>query len=178
MEKITIVKIGRKSQPSKFKPGETYNITTVMDDKNRKLVAMGAWADSWKIGDVIEVEISEKKWTDKDGFEQTSLNLANPNKKPWTGGQGGGTNPTTASWQIAAQLAPLFFVDSKKKIKLDDISALADEIKKRISTPDAASTEKVKEIDVTKDEQPVAKSAVKVKDEDFDEEEIDDDKPF
>jgi len=174
MEKITIVKIGRKAQPSKFKPGETYNITTVMDDKNRKLVAMGAWADGWKIGDIIEVEVSEKKWTDKDGFEQTSLNIANPNKKPWTGG-GSGANPTIASWQIAAQLAPLFYADAKKKVKLDDIASLADEIKKRISIPEA-STEKVKEIDVTKEEK--ATTNVKAKDTDFDEDEIDDEKPF
>ncbi|MFA5174609.1 MAG: hypothetical protein WC438_05505 [Candidatus Pacearchaeota archaeon] len=175
MEKITIVKIGRKEQPSKFKPGETYNITTVLDEKGRKLVAMGGWADAWKIGDVIEVEINEKTWKDKEGFDQVSLNLTNPNKKPWTGGQGGAVvNTTIISYQIAAQLSSILFADSKKKIKLDDISALADEIKKRISV--AAPAEKIKEIDVDKQDAP-AKAASKAEPA-IDEEEIDDEKPF
>jgi len=173
MEKIKITKIGRKQQASKFKEGETYNITTVMDEKGRKLVAMGAWADGWKEGDEIEVEIKEKKWTDKDGFDQISLNLINPNKKPWVGG-GAGSNPIFVAWQLAAQLAPLFFSDSKKKVKLDDVEKLAEEIKKRISV--AAPAEKVKEIDVDKQDKPAEET--KKKDPDFNEEEIDDEKPF
>jgi len=180
MEKITITKIGRKQQPSKFKQGETYTITTIMDDKGRKLVAMGGWSDSWKVGDVVEGEVSEKKWTDKDGFEQTSLNLTNPNKKSWSGGQGGGAviNTTIISYQIAAQLAPLLYADAKKKVKLDDIVALADEIKKKISVdaPAAVAKEDVPKVNVeeeVKDEKPKKKEV----DADFDDEE-DDEKPF
>jgi len=155
MEKIKIIKLGRKQQPSKFKPGETYSITTVMDDKNRKLAAMGKWAEDWKIGDVIEAEIEEKKWTDKDGFEQISLNIKNP--KPFTPGAGRGFfNPKITAYQLAAALAPLFFKDSKKKITLKDIDELAEELKNRITVPVQPETteiaakkkEEVPEVDV------------------------------
>lgn len=151
-EKIKIVKIGRKQQPSKFKPGETYNITTLMDEQNRKLVAMGRWADNWKIGDVIEANIEEKKWTDKDGFEQISLNLKNPEQKPFTPfGGGQKTNPIVIAYQLAASLAPLFFGD-KKKITLADVDKLAEELKKRIDVPttteEVKKEEKVPEINV------------------------------
>ena len=165
MEKIKITKIGRKIQPSKFKPGETYNITTVLDEKGRKLVAMGAWADNWKIGDEIEVEVSEKKWTDKDGFEQTNLNLTNPNKKPWSGGGSGG-NPLIASYQIAVQFAPLYFAE-KKKVTLEDIDKLAEEIKKRISIVSVATKEDVPKVDVEKEETK-KKDSKEEEDDDFD----------
>ena len=170
MEKITIKKIGRKQQPSKFKPGETYTITTIMDEKGRKLVAMGGWSDNWKVDDVIEVEITEKKWTDKDGFEQISLNLTNPNKKAYTGGFT--PNPMIVSYTIAAQLAPLFFADSKKKVKLEDIDKLAEEIKKRIITVSNASKEDVPKVDVEKEETANTKDDI-----DFDEDD-DEEKPF
>src|SRR3989304_5473858 len=108
IEKIKIVKVGRKQQPSKFKPGETYSITTMLDDKGRKLAAMGAWGEKWVVGDVVEASIEEKKWTDKDGFEQISMNLVNPNKKEFTPRSGGGSymNPIVVSYQLAASLAP------------------------------------------------------------------------
>ncbi len=132
MEKIKIIKLGRKQQPSKFKPGEMYSITTIMDEKNRKLAAMGKWAEDWKVGDVVEAEIEEKKWTDKDGFEQVSLNVKNPNQKPFTPGGGRSFfNPKITAYQLAATLAPILFGD-KKKITLKDIDELAEELKKRI----------------------------------------------
>ena len=64
IEKLKIIKVGRKQQPSKFKPGETYSITTIMvpecsKGKNQKLTAMGLWAENWKEEDIIEGTIEE-----------------------------------------------------------------------------------------------------------------------
>lgn len=156
MEKITIVKIGRKQQPSKFKPGETYSITTLLDEKGRKLAAMGQWAEAWKIGDVIEADIEEKKWTDKDGFEQVSLNLKNPNQKQFI--PRGGPSPLVTAYELAASLAPLLYAN-KKKVTLKDIDELATEIKKKIEFQSAIPAidakpekkEEVKEVDVEED---------------------------
>ena len=168
-EKIKIVKIGRKQMPSKFKPGDMYNITTIMDDKGRKLSAFGAWADTWQVGSEVEGIIVEKKWTDKDGFEQISLNIDNPNKKTFVPGKGGyGQNPTITAYQIAADLAPLLYAG--KNVKLADIDALVDELKKRFDIPAPATeddssntaTTPVKEVDVD------AEDGI----------EADDDKPF
>lgn len=148
MEKIKIVKIATKQQPSKFKPGETYTITTVLDEKNRKLTAMGAWAEGWKVGDEIEATIEEKKWTDRDGFDQISLNLKNPNQKKFTP-RGSYTNPVVVSYQLAATLASLLFAN-KKKVTLTDIDKLAEELKKRIDTSPAEKTEEVKKPEAKK----------------------------
>lgn len=174
-EKIKILKVGRKAMPSKFKPGETYNITTVMDEKNRKLVGMGPWTDNWKEGDELDVIVTEKKWTDKDGFEQTNLNLTNPNKKAFVPRGGSVVSPLIVSYQLAASLAPILYA-GKKKVMLTDIDELAKELKKRIepsapATPAAAPEEKkVPEIDVTKEEAPAAEPAV--------EEDDDETRPF
>lgn len=165
IEKIKIVKLGRKQQPSKFKPGETYSITTVMDEKNRKLAAMGAWGEKWQVGDEIEAIVEEKKWTDKDGFEQVNMNLKNPNQKDFIPrGSGSYVNPVVVAYQLAASLAPLFFSE-KKKITLADIDKLAEELKKRIEVtsvtpvtsaqPEAEATKKkedVPEVDVDKED--------------------------
>ena len=148
MEKIKIIKIATKQQPSKFKPGETYTITTVLDEKNRKLTAMGAWAEGWKVGDEIEATIEEKKWTDRDGFDQISLNLKNPNQKKFTP-RGSYFNPVVVSYQLAATLASLLFA-SKKKVTLADIDKLAEELKKRIDTSPVQKTEEVKKPEVKK----------------------------
>jgi len=160
MEKIKITKIGIKQQPSKFKPGETYSIVTILDTKNRKMTAMGKWAEGWKVGDIIEAEVKEKKWTDKDGFEQTNLALDNPNKQAFTP-RGGGFNPMINAYQIAAELAPLLFA-GKKKVELEDIDKLAIAIKSRFDAAQPAAVapavevpkkEKVKEIDVDKEDE-------------------------
>ncbi len=137
-EQITIKQIGRKQAPSKFKPGETFSITNVMDDKGRKLTGMGPWTENWKEGDVIQAVVEEKKWTDKDGFEQTGLNLKNPNQTPFVprAGGGGNFNPTLTLYQIAAQLAPLLFAN-KKQVKLEDIEKLVEALKEKtnVATP-------------------------------------------
>ncbi len=172
MEKIKIIKLGRKQQPSKFKPGETYSITTILDEKGRKMSAMGAWSDNWKVNDEIEASIEEKKWTDRDGFEQTNMVLKNPNQQPYTRG-GTKFNPVIQSFELAAKLAPLLFAE-KKKVNLDDITELANEIKKRLNVPIIENTEKIKEsvsVIEVKDEKEVSTNA---SDNDFD----DDDKPF
>jgi len=172
IEKIKIVQLGRKSQPSKFKPGEMYAITTIMDDKNRKLGAMGAWAEKWVVGDVIEGTIVEKKWTDKDGFEQVSLNIENPNKKEFSPRGGGSySNPVIVSYQLAATLAPLFF-EGKKKLTLADIDSLAAELKKRIDVVPAASAPEQKSTPVAEKKEVVPEVSVD------DAVEDDDDKPF
>lgn len=173
-EKIKITRIGRKQQPSKFKPGETYSITTLMDDKGRKLSAMGKWAEGWKEGDVIEAIVEMKTWTDKDGFEQTNLSLKNPNQQTFSP-RGSMFNPLISAYQIAATLAPLLFA-SKKKVMLKDVDDLAEEIRKRLSAipvAPVAITEskeaKMKEINVDAEE--TAKTGEE-------EDEEDEDRPF
>ena len=175
-EKITIAKLGRKQQPSKFKPGETYSITTILDEGGRKLAAMGAWAEGWKVGDVIEGTIEEKKWTDKDGFEQTSLNIKNPNQKPFTPRGETTLSPLVVSYQLAVAVAPLLY-KNKKKVVLDDVIALAEKLKEKIDVaPVAEATPEKKdvvpEIDVN-DEKP-AKKEKEVEEDDDD----DDERPF
>ncbi len=174
-EKVKITKIGRKQQPSKFKPGDTYSITTILvpecsKGKNQKLTAMGAWADSWKIGDEVEGIIEERKWTDKDGFEQINLSFTNPNKKTFTPNRM--FNPLISAYQIAASLAPLIFA-GKKKVMLEDIDKLASAIKTRIDVQPAAPVEtkqeeKVKEIDVDKEEKEEGADDTEVTDDDDD----------
>lgn len=174
-ETITIKKLGRKQLPSKFKPGETFSITNVLDEKGRKMAGMGAWTEGWKVGDTLEVEIEEKKWTDKDGFEQTSMNLKNPNQKQFVPNQR--TNPKVALYQIAAGLAPLFFKD-KEKVTMEDIRKLVKALEKEIegfSSSSTASTE------VKKDTTPEVKiDDDSEDDDDFDEEDSDDseEEPF
>ncbi len=140
-EKITIVKLGRKQQPSKYKPGETYSITTVLDQNGRKLSGIGKWTENWKIGDIIEGTVEERKWTDKDGFEQISLSIKDPNAQNWSFRRGTlQNNIVVISYQISATIASLIFA-GKKKVTLDDIDKLAEEIKKRlaVSTENAAT---------------------------------------
>lgn len=184
--KIKIKKIGRKQMPSKFKEGETYNITTVLDEiSGRKGAAMGQFADSWKVGDEVDGIWEKKTWKDKDGFEQENWNIKNPVKKEFKGGGGGGSTwaPKKPSivdaYTVAAVLAPVLFKD--KKIKLDDISKLADELMKRFSasTPTTdTSKDTVAEIDLDKEEKakPAAKPAKKA-DDDFDVDETTTEKP-
>ena len=138
-EKITIIKIGRKQNPSKYKPGTTYSITTVLDDKNRKLTAMGKWSDEWKVGDVIDGIVEEKKWTDKDGFEQIGLSLKNPVPSTF-GGKGSGfvKNVLIDAYQIAAALAPVIYAD-KKKVTMKEIDELAVYIKTKLDSESAST---------------------------------------
>ncbi len=138
-EKIKIAKLARKQQPSKYKQGETYSITTIMDEKGRKIAGLGQWTENWKVGDEIEGDVQEKKWTDRDGFEQTSLTINNPNQKSWSGRSGFQQNPKIISYQLAASLAPLLFA-GKKSVKLEDIDKLAEELKSRIDSSSTTSS--------------------------------------
>lgn len=173
-ETIKIVKLGRKEQPSKFKEGDTYNITTILDAKNRKLAAMGKWADSWKVGDEVEAIIEEKKWTDKDGFEQTSLRLKNPNASP--GGFRGGrpVSPWVSAYTVAATLLPL--ITSKKKLAISDFDQLAIALKDRMENGPAGGTktDATPEVDVNDDVEVETKKESKNEDVDDD----DDDELF
>lgn len=161
--KIKISKIGRKQMPSKFKEGETYNITTIMDEiTGRKGVAMGTFADSWKVGDTVEGIWEEKKYTDKDGFEQKSWNIKNPNKKEFKAGSSFGPRKATLvdAYTIAALLAPVLYKD-KKTLKFSDIAKLADEVMKKVEVvPAAPAAEKVKTVDLDKEEKTGKKEEV------------------
>lgn len=175
-EKITIQKIGRKDMPSKFKEGETYKLTTILDEKGRKMAAFGKWAEGWKVGDVIEAQIKEKKWTDKEGFEQVGLSLENPNKQTFTpGGIKSNFNPTISAYNNAVLFAIALGVSgSKKKITLEDLDKIATHFLGKFDTSTTtATTDNVPTVDVAKEEKQAPK---KVKDDDFDEEEDDD--PF
>ena len=176
--KLKIVKIGRKQNPSKYKPGETYTITTIMDEQNRKITAMGKWTDAWNEGMVVEGILEPTTWTDKDGFEQKGWSLKNPNPVQFKAG-GAGYQPKTMvvnAYTIAAQLAPLLFA-AKKKVTLDDISALADALKVKMDgTQDTSAKEEVKTVDVNK-EKPKSKPTPAAKEETV-EDDDDDDMPF
>ena len=157
--------------PSKFKEGETYSITTVLDEvSGRKGAAMGKFADGWKIGDTVEGIWEKRTWKDKDGFAQESWNIKNPNAT--TGGKGGSWGPRKAtivdSYTVAAALAPILFKD-KKTIKLDDISALADALMKKFGASVSESEKKAvgADVDLNKEEVQTKKDVVK-KDSDFD----------
>ena len=164
--KIKIAKVGKKQQPSKFKPGETYTIATIMDEiTGRKASAFGGWTDNWKVGDEIDVVWKENNWTDKDGFEQKGWNLDDPNKKPYTGPKGGYAAATAKpsivdAYMIAATLAPVLYAN-KKVVKFEDIVKIVDAVKVKLDavTPVVAAAaapvaEKVKSIDVDTEKVP------------------------
>lgn len=172
-EKITIKKIGRKDMPSKFKEGETYKMTTILDDNNRKMTAFGQWAEGWKVGDEVEVDVKEKTWRDKDGFEQTSLNMDNPNKKPFTPRGGGNFNPMISAYQVAATFALALATSGKKKLSLEDLDKIAEHVKSKFgSTTETEKKDDVPEVDVEKEGKGKKKKVEK--DDDFDDEEDED----
>jgi len=179
-ERIKIVKIAVKQNPSKYKPGETYAVVTVMDDKNRKLSAMGRWAENWKVGDVIEANVEERKWTDRDGFEQTGLSLKNPTPSTF-GNKGFTKNTLIDAYHIAAELASVIYA-SKKKITMKDIDELATYIKSKLDTgtstpaPTPAPTPAVPTVDVNTPAP--APTPVASEDDGIEIEDADDDKPF
>ena len=169
--KIKIAKIGRKEMPSKVKEGETYSITTILDEiSGRKGAAMGKFADGWKIGDTVEGIWEKRTWKDKDGFAQESWNIKNPNAT--VGGKGGTWGPRKAtivdSYTVAAALAPILFKD-KKIVKLDDISALADALMKKFGANISESEKKAvgADVDLNKEEVQTKKNPVKKEDTDF-----------
>ena len=171
--KVKITQVGKKQQPSKFKPGETYTIATIMDEiTGRKASAFGGWTDNWKVGDEVDVIWKEHNWTDKDGFEQKGWNLENPNKKEYTGPKGGygaaAAKPSIVdAYAIAAVLTPVLYA-TKKTIKFEDVVKIADALKAKFDedvpapAPTAAATpvvEAVKNIDVDTEKVPTSKAA-------------------
>lgn len=176
-EQIKILKLGRKQQPSKYKPGDTYAITTIMDEKNRKLSAMGKWSENWKVGDTIEAIVEEKKWVDRDGFEQTNLALKNPVQSSFKAGGGYAKNTLVDAYLIAAELASVVY-SNKKRIVMKDIDELAVYIKEKIEqnnsqSSSVTSTEDVPTVDISKSEKTDSSE-----DNDIVIEDADDDKPF
>lgn len=53
-KKLRIVKMKKKQSPSKYKKGGTFTTVKFVDEKKRKIKAMGKWTDSWKEGDIVE----------------------------------------------------------------------------------------------------------------------------
>lgn len=182
IQKIQITKIGRKQNPSKFKEGETYTITTIVDGiSGKKMSTFGNWADNWKVGDTVEGIIESKTWKDKDGFDQQSWNIKNPNKKEFVPYKksASATKPLIVeAFHIAAVLAPILY-DSKKKLKLVDITELANAIKAELEkgskTKDNDSTETTPTKKDEGDDVETLEEETDVIEEDVDEE---DDKPF
>lgn len=176
-EKIKIVKLATKQQPSKYKPGETYSIITIMDEQNRKLTAMGKWAEGWNVGDVVEAVVEEKKWTDRDGFEQTGLSMKNPTPSTFKSFK---RNSLIDAYHIAAALTPALY--GATKVKMEEIDKLAEYIKVKLDaaapsdTPAAApAKEAVPVVNVNDTAQPHTTAPV-VEDDGLEIE--DDDKPF
>ena len=132
MEKITIAQIGRKQNPSKYKPGETYTITTIVDTLNRTMSAVGKWSETWQVGQTIDAEIKTDKYVGNDGLERVSLKLVDPNKKEW---KGSGSN----SWHKAYELAVLWVLGTQEGLKtLSDVDNIAKQIKLKLDNPPAS----------------------------------------
>lgn len=170
--KIKIAKVGRKEMPSKFKEGETYSITTILDEiSGRKGTGIGKFSDGWKVGDTVEGIWEKRMWKDKDGFEQESWNIKNPNAAPM-GGKSGTWGPRKATlvdaYTVAAALAPILFKE-KKTVKLDDISALADALMKKFGSSTAPAEKKAEgvDVDLSKEDTLAKKKTVVKEDGDF-----------
>lgn len=184
IERVVIAKIGRKEMPSKFREGETYTMTNIQTEDGRVMTTFTDWAKTWKVGDAIEGIITSSTYKNKQGFDEESIRIADPSladkkKGAWSGGaRAGGVPRIVDAYKIAAQLAPVLYA-GKTGVKLDDISALANEIKKRIDagagTPSAPAApvakpapQEVKTVDVAIEESAI--EGVELED--------DDSKPF
>lgn len=141
-EKLQIVSIDRKSGISS-KNGKPYVLTNVQDGfSGRKGAAFGDWANDWKIGDEIEVT-----WVEGDEYKGVKQwRIDNPNQKPRAAGGNQSTYSAPAAaasnavvaYQIAAELAPLFF--DAKKTKLTEVTKLAKSVLKEIESMEGAAT--------------------------------------
>lgn len=140
IEDITIVTlVERKALPSKHKEGETYNLVKVVDSQNRQLSTFGAWADGWKMGDVVKGIVEPNDWTDRNGNKQIGFIIKNPNAKTFSKG-GFAPTPSTIQFQaysIAATLIP-YLIDGKK-VTLASVDKLASAIKKRLEVAKPAT---------------------------------------
>lgn len=166
LERVVIAKVGRKEMPSKFREGETYTMTNIQTEDGRTMTTFTDWAKTWKVGDTIEGYVTSSTYKNKQGFDEESIRIADPamsdkKKGGWTGSprSGGGVPRIVDAYNIAAKLAPILYAN-KKAIKLDDITALAEEIKKRLDAsagstpattpkPAAAPAPEVKTVDVS-----------------------------
>lgn len=144
-EKLQIVKIDRKSGIS-AKNNKPYTLTKVQDGfTGRQGAAFGDWADGWKIGDEIDVI-----WTENGEYKGVKQwSIENPNQKARSSSTSTSAPATTSApvqssaviaYQIAADLAPLFF--DAKKTKLTEVTKLAVAVQKEIESmePSQVST--------------------------------------
>ena len=160
METIKIKKLGRKQMPSKYREGQTYAMTQIIDAQNRKMTGFGPWTENWKIEDEISANITKSDFTDRNGITKTSLKLENPNPSSQQRGQQYDTNRIPyvdrLGWEIASKLAPILF-SGQKGVKLSDIEKLVIAIKSKLDP----SKESVPEIDIHQED---TTSEVKVTD--------------
>ena len=159
MENITITQLNRSSMSGQY--GQ-YNRVFVVDEKGRKISALGKWADNWKVGDVISVIIETSNGVDKQtGNPIVYLNAKNPNPKPAPNfSKSSKSSPESTlvtSYKLASALLPVFFSKIKASPTLKDLDDLATQIKSRISPiqdQQKVSTPVVPEINL--DEAPIA----------------------
>jgi len=178
MESLKITQF--KRFPKVGKNGE-YFLTMFVDGKNRKISTFGD-SSSWKVGDVVEMEVVEKPGFDKQGNSVVYLNASFPSKKsfPSQTASVATTNPILEVYKLAASLAILFYKDAKKAPKLSDIDDLVAELQKRINPTSSASTP-VAEVKVPKislDEEDEIPKAAPVQQTLADDSDDDDEKPF
>jgi len=176
IEKIKIVKIGRKTLASKFKEGDTYTQITILAEDQRRIGSFDAeWTKDWKEGMTVEGDITKTVKKDRDGFDIVYWTIKNPYAKPkqaWTPKAGGSGNYTVVqSYQIAAAIAPLIYKNSKD-VTFEEIVVLADKIKAKLGGTATAEQQKpVPEVNVDKEDKPAA-PVKKLVDVDFPEEEV------
>ena len=138
MEKITIVNIERKAQPSKFKPGTTYLVTYVTDQNSRRLSASGNWALAWAIGQTIDVDVETGTYQAQDGSTQPSYRIKSPPRPQFQDG------PRKAPWETAYSLALSVLVKELPSDAyftqrfLDKLDSYAEHLKNRVENGPAS----------------------------------------
>ena len=180
MESLKITQF--KRFPKVGKNGE-YFLTMFVDGKNRKISTFGD-SSSWKIGDVVEMEVVEKPGFDKQGNSVVYLNASFPSKKSFPSQTASvvTTNPILEVYKLAASLAILFYKDAKKAPKLSDIDDLVAELQKRINPTSSASSPvaevKVPKISLDEEDEISTPKVAPVQQILADDDDSDDDKPF
>ena len=180
MENITITQLKRESLVGKFGP---YNRVILADSMGRKISAMGSWADNWKVGDTVSVNIETANGTDRNGNPVVYTNAKNPNPKTAPNFSNASAKPSqdntlVMSYQIASTLLPFLCRDLKRQATLKDLDDLATQIKTRISPvsiQQKLSTPVVPEVNL--DEETVA-ATQNVVNADIAQEEEEDERPF
>ncbi|MCK9556396.1 hypothetical protein M0R36_11400 [bacterium] len=67
-EKLRIVKIKKKQSPSMYKNRKAFSTVMFIDEKKRKIKAMGRWTDGWKERDVVTGFLRRSAYEDDQGI--------------------------------------------------------------------------------------------------------------